>query len=572
MNLIIAGKKAVVKAGSSFEYISENRAFTDSDAYTLSISLPLAECQQNKEIFGNMERMDFNSRSLVLDATIISGEFCKSGVVSVVEADASEIKVQFLEGRSVQNFSVDYDEIFINELDLGSYPVNLPDKPSYDEDADYIPFEWVNDSADGFLNNETAMTDLGLGWATNTIIEGKLSYMPYLLFITKKICDATGFTYDFFPWANSPDRFLLLCNAIPAAWNTPAIASALPHWSFPEFFSQLEKFLVCEFDIDYKTKSISMRYSKDVDSINRTVKIENIVDDFSSDISYDDSLCKYRAASRIKFSDRGDELWKFDSCSWFIEFMMQDKSRVLIFKTEEDYQSWYNNNRTYLGDTTANEHRGQLRGRLFHIEETDRYFIWRVVQKGSPYLPDETAEGFSYRTLSLNRFGDYAYDVDSEESIELKIVPARIDYLSWSRGNAVFLAPSEYSKQEDVDENGITQPYGYSILSKGDDADKSPEYYDKLLIAIWDDKIHAEACPVVDERLSIKQRYKSYLNGIQIKPKEKLKVKFISDKIPDVRSVFLIRGKKYLCEKITATFNDDGMSQLMKGEFYQIAD
>lgn len=179
-----------------------------------------------------------------------------------------------------------------------------------------------------------------------------------------------------------------------------------------------------------------------------------------------------------------------------------------------------------------------------------------------------------WRSVSLNRFGDYVYDPDSDETVELKIVPARIDYLSWSRGYAVFLEPAGYNETEDVDENDIRQPYGYSILSKDDEGDKAPEYYDKLLIAIWDGNGHYsyQPCPSVDERLSIVQRYKSYQNGILIKPKEKIKLKFLSDKIPDVRSVFHIRGRRYLCEKITATFNDDGMSQLMKGEFYPIAD
>lgn len=39
-----------------------------------------------------------------------------------------------------------------------------------------------------------------------------------------------------------------------------------------------------------------------------------------------------------------------------------------------------------------------------------------------------------------------------------------------------------------------------------------------------------------------------------------------------VRSVFHIKGKHYLCEKITATFTEYGMSQLLKGEFYPLLD
>lgn len=577
MNLIIDGKKAVIKSGSSFEYISENRAFTDSDAYTLSITLPMAGCQQNQDIFGNMERMDFNSRSIVLDAVIIDGDFCKTGVISVVEATQSELKVQFLEGRSVQNFSVDYDAIYINELDLGTYPVSLPAKPSYptcDEGADYVPFQWVNDAAEGFLNNEIDGVSSPV-WSDSTKEEGKLSYMPYLLFIAKKICQATGFSYDFSPWENSDDRFLIICNAIPAAWDAPAIARALPHWSFPEFFTQLERFLVCEFDIDYKKKSISMRYSKDVDSLEKSVKIDRIIDDFSSDISYKDPLCKYRAASRIHFTDRGDSQWKFESCSWFIEFMMKDPAHVMSFNTTEDYNTWYNQNRSHFGGTTKDAARGSIRGKLFHVKETNRYFIWHVVPTDSRYVNrGQPVAECHWRSISLNRFGDYVYEPDSDETVELKIVPARIDYLSWSRGYAVFLEPAGYNETEDVDENDIRQPYGYSILSKDDEGDKAPEYYDKLLIAIWDGNGYYsyQPCPSVDGRLSIVERYKSYQNGILIKPKEKIKIKFLSDKIPDVRSVFHIRGRRYLCEKITATFNDDGMSQLMKGEFYPIAD
>ena len=54
-----------------------------------------------------------------------------------------------------------------------------------------------------------------------------------------------------------------------------------------------------------------------------------------------------------------------------------------------------------------------------------------------------------------------------------------------------------------------------------------------------------------------------------IDPKMKTTFKFLSDTIPDVRSVFHIRGKRYICEKITATFTEkNGMSQLLKGVFY----
>ena len=43
MILTINGKQATLKKGSSIEYVSENRIFTDADDYSMEIELPLAE-------------------------------------------------------------------------------------------------------------------------------------------------------------------------------------------------------------------------------------------------------------------------------------------------------------------------------------------------------------------------------------------------------------------------------------------------------------------------------------------------------------------------------------------------
>ena len=122
MQLIIDGKNAVLKKGSSFDYISENRSFSDADDYTLSITLPLSGCPENLDIFGHVDRMDIDSRHIVLEASIIDRAFSKNGIITVVEATEVEVKCQFLEGRSVQNFLTTFDDVYINELSLGSYP------------------------------------------------------------------------------------------------------------------------------------------------------------------------------------------------------------------------------------------------------------------------------------------------------------------------------------------------------------------------------------------------------------------------------------------------------------------
>ena len=58
MILTINGKQATLKKGSSIEYVSENRIFTDADDYSMEIELPLADCPQNLDIFGMITRKE----------------------------------------------------------------------------------------------------------------------------------------------------------------------------------------------------------------------------------------------------------------------------------------------------------------------------------------------------------------------------------------------------------------------------------------------------------------------------------------------------------------------------------
>lgn len=186
---------------------------------------------------------------------------------------------------------------------------------------------------------------------------------------------------------------------------------------------------------------------------------------------------------------------------------------------------------------------------------------------------------YFYRWLDLNRFGNVIQDPDSDNDIELQCVPACIDYTDSEHGDCPFLAPADFNENEELDADGIRQPVAYSNLLKGEQ-DSSPVYYDKIYLAYWNGNTSdqeagltpSDLCPAVDKRFSLDNRYAPYLSGIKINPREKLKISFISSSMPSVRSVFHIKGRRYLCEKITATFTENGMSQLLKGEFYPIID
>ncbi|MBQ7851679.1 MAG: hypothetical protein IJ342_02210 [Muribaculaceae bacterium] len=47
--------------------------------------------------------------------------------------------------------------------------------------------------------------------------------------------------------------------------------------------------------------------------------------------------------------------------------------------------------------------------------------------------------------------------------------------------------------------------------------------------------------------------------------------KFVADVIPDTSSVFVIRGKKYLCEKLEVSISSRGIDKLMTGYFFELS-
>ena len=120
---------------------------------------------------------------------------------------------------------------------------------------------------------------------------------------------------------------------------------------------------------------------------------------------------------------------------------------------------------------------------------------------------------------------------------------------------------------------------------------KKAEYYDRIYVGWWDGALSSdgklphpfvEDVEIADDWTNFRNVHFSLRINNQllnrrrvvhaINPKVKKTFKFIADTIPNPRAVFFIKGKKYLCEKITATFTEQGMSQLLKGVFYPIAD
>lgn len=588
MNIYVNHKPAVLKQGTSFEYISENRLFSDADDYTLSITFPLRGCQANLEIFGHINRADVVADKVIFDCEIIDRNLHKSGSIVVTEINEVEVKTQFLEGRSEGNFTSTLDKVYINELHLGTAtlipalsPATLWSQENKAPGA--VPLPWVNDST-GILQNEVVFNSGAWRWATGV---KSLSRQPYLIYLARLICQAVGYQFDFSEWnTHAGYRHLLVCNTLPVAWELTDYAAALPHWSVEEFFAKLELLLDGEFDFNHRARKVTFSFSQARIEVLPPVALDTVTEEHSMEVSIDDVRCEYRDAKNIAFKECSYSGWTYLSCDWFIKQMKVNIERY------PDLDTLITANIRFKEGITDSIKLWEGGIKVLHAQAENAYFILQLY-RWVPHIdggPADSRWEFKSRLRPINLFGGSLPDLGVSDDYlaptqEIDFVPVRIDSTD-DRGPVIFLSPSAFQESGTQDPDApIDETPVIAALKKGEKT-QTTEYYDRIYLGWWDgsyvyegkqpapypdDIILFDDWSYVKRKCALPLRSRICRN-VQIDPRRKRTFKFLADSIPDVRAIFFIKGKRYVCEKITATFTENGMSQLLKGSFYPVVD
>ena len=610
MQIYVDNKLAALKKGTSFEYVAENRLFSGSDGYTLTITFPLNDCPQNIAIFGHINRADVATQKVIFDCEIRDKGFYKFGSITITEISESEVKTQFLEGRSEQNFDDTFDDIYINELDIGSASGSNDSTPSNAWNPSLnqmkcVALPWVNDYSGNIQNladyivDDAAQKKGHYQW--NLECRGR-SWQPYLLYITKKICEVVGYSFDFSKWEDKEEyKYLLICNTLPYAWDTGGFARALPHWSVAEYFEKLELFLGGEFTIDHRARSVNFAFTSDTLASLPAVQLSNVVDEHTAEVTVEDDKCEYQEAKNLVYKECDHEMWKFYSCDWFVKAWQHN---VVRYASMSELLAANRSFRTWNGSNS----RGSNMNKLLYAEDLDAYFIIRslsktLVEKRDGWMPNRYSYTMELRPINLFG-GRIVNDSEDADEIEIEFVPAWVDETEDKYGRLLFLSFSGYDetdststsirvdpaeRKKEIDAT-LYQPLPLQSLTAGEQTKKA-EYYDRIYVGWWDGALSSdgklphpfvEDVEIADDWTNFRNvhfslRINNHLLNRRrvvhaINPKVKKTFKFIADTIPNPRAVFFIKGKKYLCEKITATFTEQGMSQLLKGVFYPIAD
>lgn len=629
MEIIINNQQAILEQGTSFDFIAENRLFTGSDSYTLTITFPLRGCAQNIAIFGHIHRAEVAKNKVVFDCEIRDRDFYRSGIITITEITDIEVKTQFLEGRSEQNFDETFDEIYLNELDLG-YPENTSGRRGscmnamlpYPDNF-YVALPWVNNTS-GNIQNEMAWDaeDREFQWAfeDNFQLQSvKLSFQPYLLHILYQICRALGYEGDFSAIENSNFKFLLICNTLPAPWDAHNFALALPHWTLTEFFEEMENFLFGNFTINHKMKTIAFQFADGLASEAGEVLLDKVVDSYTTQVTQEDKS-EYLGSVNVKYEDNGSLLWAYHACDWYVR---KHKHEAKVFDTLEELvkaAEKLKESGVYSQKIGAQATRTQyFRGydyhsdghKLLYARDVNRYFVMYCYKSifVTNGINGDNSKWYRYynRLLPINAFGGGFSDEDAKD-LELKVVPAWIESTGDEHGNMLFLNCGEMGSKDswtvssdgsssadgssnsaiDYDAGDLAQGAASLCISKGENKN-TDAYFDQIYMGFWDGNQYqgsfmphpwVDSLEITDDFKVFKCPYSLRLkDGLWdkkrkvlqlIDSKQQYEFSFLAKKIPNPRALFFIRGGKYICEKITATFKENGMSQLLKGTFYRV--
>ena len=455
------------------------------------------------------------------------------------------------------------------------------------------------------------------GWMINDLETVNLSAQPYLVPMIERIFNNLGYPVK----ENClQDNEFFMHMVIVTANNRSDIARALPHWTLSEFISQIEKFFAVVIIIDEKQKKTYIKNRTDFFKSNVEF-IDNVLDEYSVNIENDNTIeldnpnIGYAevASPYNRIENPIKDVAKIDT-TYDNENNITDGLNLLVQKLRQE-----------VGNGNISAYKGtifRVCGHSYIIQLYDHVDVWGNVHPNQAYIKcvDEFADRINNKSKK---------DID----VELKICPAETINNGRLDGNDKCFMLAKADKTDPAGIQNEKEHYLNDLISGEEEKVdykedimficlydggyakyiEDPDNYDSSLLAcirqglkrypagyVKDEWIATtfvggdrdgtgELLPkLANESLSLNSdsvdrtieskvyKYKTLYSEVfknlnRVKTQVKYCFKFITDRMDlPVNSTFIIRNKKFVCEKLEYNIKADGASKLVTGYFYEL--
>ena len=612
IRLMIDGKVAVLKVGTSFKLTRMNPYFEDQGDFTFEVQLPLDGCAENLAIFGALHRAEVGVASwanVELPMHLIAPPVDVVGVAKVMTVTDAEVKVQLLAGKSaVNDFGKDANgnDLYIDELDLGLKLEN-PNTPvgfqeGYDKDHLFVTFP-VRDG-EGMIVNYPKWKY----WSKNEVVTEKVckyenyAVQPYLATVINAIFKALGYVKKWSVFDTSWLKGVFVANNA----QTSDVNDVLPHWTVAEFFKELQRtfgvYLEVKELVDVRGKvfktvnliGLSSHYEESADAV-----LTRVTDELTTDIDHDDGKTTlegntdYEHGSIPGVVRLPDEVW--------------EKAIVMTFNNETLLRQWVGQH------VVSDEEKATSKWLFVDLNLKRTHAFLKSAKDGKFYL----AEVDLFPPLIKNG-PFYGATTKRDINTRLRIVPLQMGYQSFEHeyvihpaGGGEDVLPSTFdgypvlvSQTQSV---VVPKKVAYSVNDAvcGDGGSgESRTKPDKLEVAlnsyvVWgkqpdlfpyklalgvnllptDDGFYLPLTVATNAAQPFRLQPSAHDDvcvGRNLAFAERIKTAaehqfvFLDDVEIDPTATYVIKGKRYACHKMEVTIDTNGVQPLKRGYFYEI--
>ena len=422
------------------------------------------------------------------------------------------------------------------------------------------------------------------------IYEGTGFYLsciqPHLLWVIKQVIAKRGYTIE----RNDIEGLdYMQYMYIASARQTLKIADALPHWTIKEFFEQVQNFFNCTLVFNEEKRTCSIIFNNQMTN-SEEISLEKMVDEHEEEIAKEEKSKDDIISSNIRYKDIGkeDAVRCDDSTRKKYDTVWGDSQNDLLAKAQADSEGqWkfyklthskgfsygYNKRELLVIDYLCPLERGSkkyLDLKIVPARTAQRYY-----STGTPtYKP----MGFSHygqrqNVLTMtNSWGGYEREDGNLVEVVLgkeegKQKKDKEDFLpvffynghKYGEGCIIYEDPKNINTTIGIenDNSGIAIPVGDPYTGKYWHNVGNTNYRKNFCMALVPGHLATYHGQVFD-------------NMPKLNMEDVLKEEFIYYSVPNPRAVYIIKGKRYLAQKIEYKIDKEGINPLMTGYFVEI--
>lgn len=619
---IINGHKAYPISTSSIKVTYANQYVTDDGEYTYDITFPM-NILENRVIFKNVSRLEVKKNIAKYDdcKLFCNSQLIMSGVGTILSVNEKEIKLQIVGGKSRIKFNDRMTKHYIDEIPFGT-----ADKPGYTVDKGWSQgfknLQKINDiyrldeDKSKFLGVEGKWCFVPVRDETNDMIANfvgvdktkqfigynapfimNLAVQPNLMYVFRKVVEYEGYTlkrndFDCKPWN------LLY---IASAYKTRELCKALPHWSSYTFIEEFRKLFNATIVFDDILKTCSVINASELATAD-SIEIEPL-DEYTTDYDEDGSFSTSSTAN-LEYnlgSSANRDNYEVISKKVFDNFEIVHSKELMGANKQ-------------FASTTLSWSEKQKRQTI--IENFGNYYV---------YMVDEN-DNKSWKPVGI--WSPLIRDSSSDDFVDLNISPVAqvVENINFKSGlledkyyerRCLLSMPNDKeseSKEYDVDDDGYSYTSVQDALDDESALDNSEDEQECMNIFFilpgrvqstdgsttklsWVGEKSRWPQFLTDYRINqgfrlgiahfedshfslslcMKSEYGTtslgtlHANGLKIDNKNCMEVKFKSDDIPDPSKIYIIRNKRFVCEKIEMEVKDDAIEPVYTGYFYMLS-